>query len=135
MTVGFNKALIENDLILCEAAVIEAVKRSSAVSLHPLLENALLIYDESGRRLLSALYREYISVAHDADLPIVICTPTWRASHARVSDSGILEDVNGDAVRFLAALRDEWGAWRENIFIGACGVQERLLPSGSVPDG
>jgi homocysteine S-methyltransferase len=116
--VNFIETLLEKDFILSEAAVIEACKRSDEVSLHPDLENALLIYDAAGRRVLSSLYCEFIAVAHDADVPVIICAPTWRAGSERLLEAGIKSDVNGDAVKFLKDLRGEWGPWQKNIFIG-----------------
>ena len=46
--------LIETEpLILTEAAVIEALSHDSTISMHPQLDNTLLIYDERGRAALT----------------------------------------------------------------------------------
>lgn len=108
----------DHDFILTEAAVIESLRRSGDVNLHPRLENALLIYEKTGKRALSQLYQGFIYVARRAGLPITICTPTWRANQERISAAQITDNVNGDAVRFLKHLRDEWGSWSASIFIG-----------------
>ena len=50
-----EKALAEHDFILTEAAVIETLKRDAEITLHPELVNALLIYDEMGRRAITEL--------------------------------------------------------------------------------
>jgi homocysteine S-methyltransferase len=113
-----QKILNDRDFILMEAAVIESLKRSENVRLHPRLENALLIYEKTGRKALSRLYQDFIGVARTADVPIMICTPTWRANLERISISHIPDDVNGDAVKFLTYLKKKWGAWAENILIG-----------------
>jgi homocysteine S-methyltransferase len=112
------KILNNHDFILMEAAVIESLKRSEDVRLHPRLENALLIYENAGRKALSRLYQDFIGVARKADVPIMICTPTWRANQERISTSHIPDDVNGDAVKFLTYLKKKWGAWAGNIIIG-----------------
>lgn len=110
---------LENkDILLTEAAVIEALKRSRDVTLHPRLENALLIYDEAGRSALINLYRGFIAVAHEADVPAIICTPTWRANHERLVEARITNDVNVDAVKFLKQIKKMWADWAVNIFIG-----------------
>ena len=45
------KEIIDNhNFVLTEAAIIEALRRSGNVDLHPRLENALLIYDEAGKK-------------------------------------------------------------------------------------
>lgn len=110
-----KKLLAENDLILAEAAIIEALRRSGRVQLHPRLENVLLIYNEIGRTELSRLCNEYISVAHKAGVPIFIGTPTWRANKERLSEAGVSSDVNNDAVGFMKQLRSSWSPWQDNI--------------------
>jgi len=113
-----QETLDNRDFVLIEAAIIESLRRSSDISLHPKLENALLIYDETGKRALTRLYQEFIAVAHKGGLSITICTPTWRANRLRISEAGVTDDVNGDAVRFLQRLRNGCNQWSPNIFIG-----------------
>lgn len=113
-----QKILHDHDFILTEAAVIESLRRSGNVNLHPRLENALLIYEESGKIALSELYQGFINVAHMGGVPITICTPTWRANQERILKAHITNDVNGDAVKYLKHIRSSWGAWAANIFIG-----------------
>lgn len=107
-----------NDLILIEAAVIEQLRRAARVRLHPTLENATLIYDDTGREELSALYRSYISIAAGAGLPFIMCTPTWRANRERLRDSQVNLNVNRHAVRFMQDLRDAQGPRAGTIKIG-----------------
>ncbi len=111
-------AIEEHNLILTEAAVIESLRRSGDVELHPLLENAPLIYGEKGRAELSKLYRDFIYIAHEAGVPITLGAPTWRANRKRFEASGIEKDINLDAVLFLKGIRSEWSGWAENIYIG-----------------
>lgn len=111
--------LAQNDLVLAEGAVIEALRRSHGVELHPRLENALLIYDRAGQRALSHIYNEYITVAHNARVPIVICAPTWRANKERLAETTESRNVNKDAVAFMKQVRSDWKPWQENILIGA----------------
>lgn len=113
------KTILNNhDFILTEAAVIETLTQDGTVPMHPRLGNALLIYDDVGREATAGLYREFISVAREADVPMVLGTPTWRASRERLSEADIQNDVNGDAVRFMNGLREEQGAWAEKIAVG-----------------
>lgn len=108
----------DHDFILMEAAVIEPLRRSEDVHLLARLENALLFYEEAGKRALSRLYHGFIDVALRGGVPITICTPTWRANQERISAAQITDNVNADAVRFLKHLRDRWGSWGASIFIG-----------------
>ena len=114
----FDETLEKTDFMLAEAAVIESLRRSGAVALHPRLENALLIYDDVGRTALTGVYRDYVSIARQAGVPILICTPTWRANPERISAAGTTRDVNGDAVAFLKQLRNQWMDRPSPLFIG-----------------
>ncbi|MFP4349138.1 MAG: homocysteine S-methyltransferase family protein [Thermodesulfobacteriota bacterium] len=113
------KTILERHrLVLAEAAIIESLRRSEEVDLHPRLENSLLIYQDLGRRRLSDLYRGYIDIALNAGVPILLCAPTWRANRERLAEAGVDADVNGDAVRFLKRLRDELGDRGRKVGIG-----------------
>jgi homocysteine S-methyltransferase len=114
----FSETLANTDFFLAEAAVIESLRRSGAAVLHPRLENALLIYDDAGRTALTGVYRDYVSIAQQAGVPILVCTPTWRANPERIATAGITRDVNGDAVAFLKQLKDQWMDQPSSLFIG-----------------
>ena len=113
-----QQLLSDNSLILMEAAIVEPLRRSSEVELHPLLVNAPLIYKEAGRQVLAKLYQNYINIALEAKTPFLMCTPTWRANQERVSETGINPAVNIDAARFLQDIRESQKQGRENIKIG-----------------
>ena len=113
-----KKLLENNKLILMEAAIVESLRRSEHISLHPVLVNAPLIYDQAGRDALSHLYQKYIDIAHQSKNPFLMCTPTWRANRSRVVETKINPSINIDAVHFLQEIRDSQSAGRENIKIG-----------------
>ncbi len=110
--------LEDHDFVLMEAAVIETLRRSGEIELHPRLENALLIYEDTGRKALTDLYQSFVDVAVTAGVPIIVCTPTWRANRERLATAGTTRDVNGDAAGFLKLLRERNGDWVANIMIG-----------------
>ncbi len=113
-----EKALAEYDFILTEAAVIETLKREAEIALHPELVNALLIYDEIGRRSIAKLINNFIALARDIDVPITITTPTWRANRERLAAVGEVRDVNADAVAFINEIKASWETWRDKIIVG-----------------
>lgn len=113
-----QQLLNNNDLILMEAAIVERLRRSADVRLHPVLVNAPLIYRQAGRKAMRDIYQGYIDIARDAKAPFLMCTPTWRTNRQRVSDTGIDEAINIDAVHFLQDLRESQPEGRENIRIG-----------------
>ncbi len=102
---------------MIEGSIEEALRRSNDVSLHPSLGNALLIYDGIQKKILTELYHSYISIAHQANLPILILTPTWRANHERLLEAKIHKKVNADAVQFLKELSEAFGEFDNNILL------------------
>ena len=115
---AFETAIRKHNLLLTEAAVVESLRRNNEIELHPRLEHALLIYQEKGRFALEALFDRFIQTAADADTPILICTPTWRANRERIKEAGIEKNLNGDAARYLLTLREKWSERTGNIFVG-----------------
>ena len=110
--------LKNHDLILMEGSIVESLRRSEDIDLHPVLVNAPLIYTEAGRKALGALYQKYIDIAVDADMPFLMCTPTWRTNQTRVNETGIQASINIDAADFLQGIRDAQSSDKENIKIG-----------------
>jgi S-methylmethionine-dependent homocysteine/selenocysteine methylase len=113
------KSFIEkHNLILMEAAIVEQLRRAGGIRLHPNLVHGPLIYDDKGKKELQKLYQSYISIAIRAELPFIMCTPTWRANYKRVTESGFNLNINSDAVGFMKDLRDAQGSGATMIKIG-----------------
>ena len=83
--------LDRHELVLMEAAIVERLRRDSDVELHPLLVNAALLCDDAGRGALRRIYRDYVDIARQAGLPLLLCTPTWRANRERLEQAGFVE--------------------------------------------
>jgi len=112
------KEILKHKLVLKEAAIVEQLRRSPNIQLHPTLVNAPLIYDEFGAQALKDLYQSYLQVAQNANIPFLMCTPTWRANVDRVKEANAPETINGDAVRFMQNIRDEQTSSHDLIKIG-----------------
>ena len=113
------KQLIEDfPLILMEAAIVEQLRRSDNIKLHKYLANAPLIYDQAGRDVLNNLYQSYIDIADEAELPFLMCTPTWRANKSRVYESNVSQSINTDASYLMKAIRDSQSSSKLVIKIG-----------------
>ena len=110
--------LAEHDLILMEGAVNERLRRSDNIQLHPTLVSAPLIYSKEGSIALHTIYNSYIEVAKAADIPFLMCDPTWRANYLNVSNSGFSKNINIDAVQFMNEIRKSHGAFSQKIKIG-----------------
>jgi S-methylmethionine-dependent homocysteine/selenocysteine methylase len=117
-----EQLIANNDLILMEAAIVEPLRRSDKVELHPSLVNAPLIYDASSKLALGNIYESYIDIARNAKLPFLMCTPTWRANRERVVAAGVPSQINIDAVNFLQEIRQgqqqDAGNTKQEIKIG-----------------
>jgi homocysteine S-methyltransferase len=112
-------ALRASPIILTEGALIERLRRDAAVSLDPHVLHAGFIYEEGGCRALRGLYRQYLDIGLAADLPMIVCTPTWRANPVRLRLADLAgRDANGDGARFVAAIRAEYGPYARQVFIG-----------------
>ena len=118
MSMDFQTAIDTRDFLLMEAAIIESLVSEGRIELHPRLLNALLIYEESGKKELLSFFDKYVSVADRAGVPMLICTSTWRANRERVTESGVETDVNADSVRFLQNARNRWEAARVPVYAG-----------------
>lgn len=110
--------LEESNLVLMEAAIVERLRRTEKVFLHPNLINAPLIYDEIGKNELKKIYRGYLDIALEAKIPFLMCTPTWRANQERVKNAEINLSINIDAAIFLKEIRDKQAINKEIIKIG-----------------
>ncbi len=107
--------------ILGEGAVIERLRRNGNLELDPFLVNSAFIYDDSKRTALETIYRQYLDIGNEFDLPLLISTPTWRASRERIDAAGYAgSDVNGDNIRFFDALRKRYGDYANKVVI--CGL-------------
>lgn len=106
------------DKILMEGAIVEQLRHGTSAVLHPTLIHAPLIYDQQGREELATLYRGYLEIALKANLPFLMCSPTWRTNLERVCNSGIATSINVDAVRFLQEIRSQYPHFKNLIKIG-----------------
>lgn len=105
--------------ILGEGAVIERLRRETDYELDPHIVNSAFIYDDSKRESLAAIYRQYLDIGHQSGLPLILSTPTWRASRERIVEAGWEDkDVNGDNFRFLDTLRNQCGTYAKKVAVG-----------------
>ncbi len=106
--------------ILGEGAVIERLKRAG----HELDEhvvNSGFVYDPKKRAAVEEIFRQYLDAGAEYDLPLVLSTPTWRASRARIEAAGFADrDVNADNFRLLDELRRRYGDYANKVAI--CGL-------------
>jgi homocysteine S-methyltransferase len=114
----FEAALMKEDSILAEGAVIEPLRRRGSLLDEHLLA-APLVLEEEGRQFLGEIYRSYIDVAVEAGLSIVILAPTWKAGTGQCEKAGLdMATVNSACVGFMRELASGYPGMEERIFIG-----------------
>jgi len=119
--IPFADFLERSPRILGEGAVIERLRRRGSLDLNPFLVNSAFIYEAANRAALETIYRQYLDIGREFGLPLLISTPTWRASRERIDAAGYARvDVNGDNFRYLDALRKHYGGYADKVVI--CGL-------------
>ena len=117
----FPEFFAKSQCILGEGAVIERLRRNSEFDLDPHIVNSAFIYDKDKRTAISGIYRQYLDIGLKYNLPLLLSTPTWRASRERIEKAGYEKtDVNGDNFRFLDGIRKSYGHFANKIVI--CGL-------------
>jgi homocysteine S-methyltransferase len=114
----FPELLDNAKCILGEGAVIERLRRDSEFELDPEIVNSAFIYDHRKRDALAKIYRQYLNIGCKYDLPLLVSTPTWRASRERIKKAGYgTQDVNADNFRYFAEMRKSYGDYAAKIVI------------------
>ncbi|WP_114945052.1 homocysteine S-methyltransferase family protein [Microvirga calopogonii] len=85
-----------------------------------------LLRSEEGRARLERYFEPYIRTAVERDVGFILDTPTWRANTDWAAKLNVspaeLANVNEEAVRWAASLRDRLSDTRERVLInGAIG--------------
>ena len=114
----FREIIKKSKFILTEGSVIERLRRDDSITLNPDVLHAALIYDEKGGGAMAAIFRQYMDIGQRYGVPMLTYTPTWRANKERLTRAGFDQNVNGDGVRFVAGIREEYGGYAKKIFIG-----------------
>ena len=121
MPLSFSQFYEQSDIIIGEGAVIERLRRETEWELDPHIVNAAFIYDREKRSALESIYRQYMDVGVSSGLPLLLSTPTWRASKERIETAGYKgRAINEDNFKFLDGLRKTYGAYADKVAI--CGL-------------
>lgn len=115
----FANLLETSPCMLGEGAVIERLRRNPDVTLDEEIVNAAFIYDTNHREILADIYKQYLDIGHRYDLPMMLSTPTWRASRQRIASAGYADkDINRDNFIFFDHMRKGYGNYAEKVVIG-----------------
>jgi len=115
----YEKVISQNKFVLGEGSMYERLKRGGAVNFDPHIAYASLIYHDKSRAILDRVHREYLDIGQKFQLPMIACTPTWRANRDRLAKSEYSNHpVNSDCVKFMLDLRQSYGPSAFPIVIG-----------------
>lgn len=116
----FQQAVTDLPFLLAEGSVVERLRRNPAVTLDPHIENTACLFDEHGRRAMETIYREYIEIGQQFDFPMIVLTPTWRASPSRIEKADLSQQCNPneEAFHFLEGIRKSFGDYGKRVNIG-----------------
>lgn len=102
---SFVDAYRTSPYILTEGAIVERLRHEFHIPLDEHLVHAALIYNDAYRDILASIYQQYIDIAAVCHLPLMLMTPTRKATieNIRASDYRNRE-VIADNVKFLSEL-------------------------------
>lgn len=105
----FVEAVAAGLPVLTDGAIETRIMFESRVPMNPHVQVAGLLGDPAGESALRAIYQGYLDAACSADLPMVIGTPTFRASaryteRAGLGGSAAVTRLNRAAVEFHRSL-------------------------------
>jgi S-methylmethionine-dependent homocysteine/selenocysteine methylase len=93
--------------MLMEGAIGERMKREYGILPDPWVALASHVYDAESRKALRKLFSEYVKIARQYRLPIMITTPTRRANKERVVHSKYDRNIIRDNVAFLKKIKQQ----------------------------
>lgn len=114
---SFTEIIKNSKIILTEGALVERIKAEFKVELDKHINHAGLIY--SHPIILEELYKQYIDVAQQHNLPIMLMTPTRKVNYESVSKSGFNhQNIIADACKMLLSTKLSYKEFHPNILIG-----------------
>lgn len=116
----FLRAIAEYPVVITEGSIVEKLAYEGWTQVRGAAANAALLFDEAGRAALKHAYLEYLEVGQKASLPLILFTPTWRATSPRLAKAGLpgVEETNREAVQLLRELIDESGEYANRVYVG-----------------
>lgn len=84
---SFIESFRTSPFILTEGAIGERLRHEFHISPDKHIAHAALIYDDSHREILASIYRQYLQIATEFRLPLMLMTPTRRANIEQIAAS------------------------------------------------
>lgn len=110
MISGFREAVGAGSLILTDGGIETRIMFETEIPLPEHVQVAALVDDPAGGPVLRGIYEGYVAAARSFELPVIIGTPTFRASlnfvrRAGLGDAEAVRRLNADAVAMHHEIR------------------------------
>jgi S-methylmethionine-dependent homocysteine/selenocysteine methylase len=108
---GFVAEVERRRAILTDGGIETRIMFETDIEMDPYVQAAALVTDPVGRPALRSIYEGYVEAARVSGLPVVIGTPTFRASLGFAQRAGLgtaeaVQTLNADAAALLREVRD-----------------------------
>ena len=114
---SFEKIFLESKVILTEGAIVERLKAEFHAVMDGSINHAGLIYAKP--EILELLYRQYIAIGQQHQLPIMVMTPTRKVNFESISQSPFRnKDIIADSCVFLNRIKESYDEYSPSILIG-----------------
>ena len=137
---GFEEAVRAGSPILTDGGIETRIMFETDVPLPPFVGAAALVDDPAGGPTIRRLYESYVAAAHPSGLPVIIGTPTFRASPNFARQAGLdgadaTRRLNGSASAMHREIRERSRPYPVFVagVIGPSGdaySPEQALPAG-----
>ena len=120
----FAAAVARREPILTDGGIETHVMFDTDFEMDPDVQVAAMVGDERGEPILREIYADYVKAGKDHGLPVVIGTPTFRASENFTRRAGLeegaVERLNKGAAAMHREIREASG-WEETYIAGVLG--------------
>jgi homocysteine S-methyltransferase len=133
----FENVLSSGGPVLTDGGIETRIMFGGSIEMEPHVQVAALAGDPEGREVLRGIYAGYVQAARRGGLPVIIGSPTFRASPNFIAAAGLpaeeIDRLNRDAVSLLHEVREASGHDRVLIAgdIGPSG--DAYLPAQALP--
>lgn len=115
--VTFEAVFKSAGYILTEGAIAERLRTEFSVELDDHINHAGLIYDAAG--IMATLYRQYVDIAQQYHVPIILMTPTRKVNEETTRQSRYPgKNIIADCCTFLKKIKKSYPQFSPHIFIG-----------------
>lgn len=114
---GFEEIYKSSKIILTEGALVERLKSEFNAEMDECINHAGLIYTHP--ESLESLYRQYIDIGQEYNLPIMIMTPTRKVNFESLKSSQFNgKNLFDDSCAFLNRIKKSYNEYSEKILVG-----------------